>query len=84
MPSVGHADHVVDLNLAAGPDAEIAMDAGVELHRHGRMRIVGRGLMLERWEAAFRDAHAAGPGPELGSLHHGPPASSADRPAEAP
>ncbi len=43
-----HADHVVDLDLAAGADAEIALDAGVELHRHRRMAAVGR-----------RRAHAA-------------------------
>ena len=38
-----HADHVVDLDLAAGAHAEIALDAGVELHRHRRMAAVGRG-----------------------------------------
>src|SRR3954452_14216356 len=29
VPPRGHADDVVDLDLAAGPDAEIAVDAGV-------------------------------------------------------
>jgi hypothetical protein len=37
MAADGHADHVVDLDLAAGADAEIAVDAGVEVHRHRRM-----------------------------------------------
>ena len=36
-----HADHVIDLHLAARADAEIAVDAGVEVDRHGRMAAVG-------------------------------------------
>ncbi len=35
--AVGHADHVVDLDLAAGADAEIALDAGVEIDAHRRV-----------------------------------------------
>src|SRR5262249_17107259 len=31
VAAAGHADHVVDLHLAAGADAEIALDAGVRL-----------------------------------------------------
>ena len=42
MAAAGHADDVVDLDLAAGADAEVAVDAGVELHRHRRMAAVGR------------------------------------------
>ena len=38
-----HADHVVDLHLAAGAHAETAMDAGVEVDGHGRMAAVGGG-----------------------------------------
>src|SRR5262249_5037027 len=37
-----HADHVVDLDLAAGADAQIALDAGVEIDRHGDVAAVGR------------------------------------------
>src|SRR5262249_60680950 len=41
IAAAGHADHVVDLHLAAGADAEIALDAGVEIDRHRRMAAVG-------------------------------------------
>src|SRR3954451_8681920 len=37
----GHADDVVDLHFAAGADAEIALDAGIEIDRHRRMAAVG-------------------------------------------
>ena len=36
MAAAGHADDVVDLHFAAGADAEIALDAGVEIDRHRR------------------------------------------------
>ena len=42
VAAAGHADHVVDLHFAAGADAQIALDAGVEIDRHGRMAAVGR------------------------------------------
>ena len=40
--AVRHADHVVDLDLAAGAHAEIAVDAGVQVHRHRGVAEVGR------------------------------------------
>ncbi len=43
VAAAGHADDVVDLHFAAGAHAEIALDAGVEIDRHGRMAAVGRG-----------------------------------------
>ncbi len=33
--TAGHADDIVDLHFAAGTDAEVAMDAGVEVNAHG-------------------------------------------------
>src|SRR5215210_241404 len=66
VPAPRHADHVVDLHLAARADAKIALDAGIEIDRHRRMAAVGRGLTLARGQAARRDPHAVGPGPELG------------------
>ena len=36
-----HADDVVDLNLAAGPDAQPAFDAGIEIDRHGGVGKIG-------------------------------------------
>ena len=64
VAAAGHADDVVDLHFAAGADAQIALDAGVEIDRHGRMAAVGvrRGTLAE---AAGADAHAVGPGPEF-------------------
>ena len=41
MAATGHADHVVDLDLAAGAHAEIALDAGIEIDRHRRMADIG-------------------------------------------
>ena len=44
-PAPGHADDIVDLHFPAGAHAEIAMDAGVEIDRHGRVAdILGRRL----------------------------------------
>src|SRR5436309_1094991 len=41
ITAAGHADHVVDLHLAASADAEIALNAGVEIDRHRRVAAVG-------------------------------------------
>ncbi len=63
----GHADDVVDLHLAAGPDAEIALDTGVELDRHrGVAEIVGFVGPIEGRETAREDIDALGPVPEPG------------------
>src|SRR5579863_10104733 len=37
-----HADNVIDLHLAAGANAEIALDAGIEMHRHRWVRAIRR------------------------------------------
>ena len=54
----GHADHVVDLHLAAGPHAEAALDAGVEVHAHRHVAVVEERDAggVERRQAARRDA----------------------------
>ncbi len=62
--AIGHADHVVDLHLAAGAHAEAALDAGVEIDAHRRMAGVGCPA-LGRRKAAFGDARFLGPVPEL-------------------
>src|SRR5262249_40832784 len=41
VAAAGHADDVVDLHLAAGADAEIALDAGIEIDRHRGVAAVG-------------------------------------------
>ena len=64
VAAAGHADDVVDLHFAAGAHTEIALDAGVEIDRHGRMAAVGLRMMALA-EAAGGDAHAVGPGPEF-------------------
>ena len=39
----GHANHIVDLHLTAGPHTSRALDAGIEIHRHrGVRKIIGR------------------------------------------
>src|ERR1044072_7358726 len=62
-----HADHVVDLHLAAGADAQVAPDTGAELNRHRDMAAVWRGLLRARGQTARHDAHAIRPDPELGA-----------------
>src|SRR5437868_10484206 len=42
VTTAGHADHIVDLDFTAGADTQIAMDAGIEIDRHRRMRSVRR------------------------------------------
>src|SRR5262249_30226683 len=64
MAAAGHADHVVDLDLAAGADAEVALDAGVEIDRHRRMADVAHRMLAGR-KAAGRHADLIGPVPEL-------------------
>ena len=55
-----HADDVVDLDFAAGADAKIALDAGVEIDRHRGMAAVGL-RVTALGKASDRDAHAIGP-----------------------
>ena len=40
MPTPGHANHIVDLHLAAGADAEVALDASIKVHTHCHMAVV--------------------------------------------
>ena len=48
--AIGHADHVVDLDLAAGAHAQAALDAGIEIDAHGRMA----GIACQRSAAGKR------------------------------
>src|SRR5262249_58318586 len=61
----GHADDVVDLHLAAGTDAEIAVDASVEVDRHGGMAAGGRPALVARGPSAAVDVLAFNDLPEL-------------------
>ena len=63
--TVGHADDVVDLHLAARTHAEIAMDAGVEVDPHRGVARVGSDRGAAR-EAALGDVQALGPLPQPG------------------
>ncbi len=67
VAAAGHADDVVDLHFAAGADAEIALDAGVEIDRHRRMAAVGlrHRLALALGEAAGFDVLLLGGFPEF-------------------
>ena len=49
MPTAGHADHVIDLDLAAGADAKVAMNTGVEVDAHRNVAAV------EEWNTGFFD-----------------------------
>ena len=77
--AAGHADHVVDLHLAAGPHAQSAFDAGVEMDRHRRMAAVGRGLMRARGKAALRRRRPGRPSARSASRDRAPSCAPADR-----
>ena len=68
MAATGHADHVVDLHFATGADAEIAMNAGVQIdpHRHVTVIEERHAVALDLREAAFGDAVGFGHVPEMG------------------
>ena len=68
MAAAGHADDVVDLHFAAGADAEIALDAGVEIDRHRYVAAVRFGYLggLPLWEAARLDFQTRDGFPKLG------------------
>ena len=40
MAAAGHADHVIDLHLAAGAHAKPALDAGIEIDAHRDMAVI--------------------------------------------
>ncbi len=63
--AVGHADHVVDLDLAAGAHAQVAVDAGVQIDRHRRVAEVSD-LGLTFRKAGVGHTHPLGPLPEPG------------------
>ena len=62
--AIGHADHVIDLDLAAGAHAQAALDAGIEIDAHGRMAGVALPA-LGRGKAAFGNFDLIGPVPEF-------------------
>jgi hypothetical protein len=66
----GIADHVVDLHFAAGAHAARALDAGVQVDRHGGVAQIGRGLLAAQGfqRRAQADAHARGPFAQLAVL----------------
>ncbi len=62
--AIGHADHVIDLDLAAGAHAQAALDAGIEIDAHGGMAGVALPA-LGGGEAAFGHFDLFGPVPEF-------------------
>ena len=50
--------------FAAGPDTQVANDAGVQMHRHRRVADIGRRGFARR-QAALLQIDPAGPVPEL-------------------
>ena len=67
MAAIGHADHVIQLHLAAGAHAQSAVDAGVEIDRNGGVRVIGGRFLASRETAARGHAHLLNPGPKLGA-----------------
>ncbi len=65
MTSLGHADDVIDLNLPAGPDTKVAVDAGIQIDGHRRMAHIGCRTHSSR-EPAIVLSHFVGPLPEPG------------------
>ncbi len=64
VTAIGHADHVVDLDLAAGAHAQPALDAGIEIDAHRRMAGVGLPAFRGR-EPALGHLDLFGPVPEF-------------------
>ena len=60
---MGHTDHIVDLDFAARTDAQIAVDASIEVDGHCRVAEIG-GDLLVTWESAFGDFDPIGPLPQ--------------------
>ena len=58
-----HADHVIDLDFAAGAHAQPAIDAGIEIDRHGGVGQVGLDDVVGR-KARGLDVLDLGPVPE--------------------
>ena len=70
MAATGHTDHIVHLHFAAGADAKIAVDAGVEIDLHRHMAVVEKrdAFLLDGGKAAIRDALLIGHRPEVGGF----------------
>ena len=83
VAAIGHADHVVDLDLAAGADAQPALDAGVEVDRHRRMADVGLPALGGR-EAALGDARSCRPSSRTSSRDRARSRAPAGRRPAAP
>jgi len=66
VASTGHSDNIVDLHFTAGANAEIALNAGVEIDGHGRMAPIGRRHFFTLGKASDINAHPVSPAPELG------------------
>ena len=58
-----HPNHVIDLNVAACADTQCAVDAGIQVDRHRRVRKVRIRRTLRR-ETAVIDTYGVGPTPE--------------------
>ena len=80
--AVRHADHVVDLDLAAGAHAEIAVDAGVQVDRHRRVAEI-RAAARAR-ETATRAPPSGPPTARAWSRDDARPRARAGRRAAAP
>src|SRR5712692_3929489 len=64
VTAIGHADHVIDLDFAAGAHAQAALDAGIEIDAHRRMAGIAMPA-LGGGETAFGYFDLFGPVPEF-------------------
>ena len=46
MATPGHADHIIDLDLPACPDTEIAVNAGIQIDPHRHMAVIQKWHMI--------------------------------------
>src|SRR6056297_675808 len=63
----GHADHVIDLHIAAGADAQVALDAGIKVDAHGHVTVIQKrdSVALQFGKAAMGHAVGVGHVPQM-------------------
>src|SRR6056297_863253 len=59
----GHADHVIDLHIAAGADAQVALNAGIQIDAHRHVAVI------EQWHARLFQFGKAARGHAIGVGH---------------
>ena len=63
--AIGHADHIIDLNLAAGAHAQTALNTGIQIDTHGGMTCIHIRCFSSFGKAAGCDANEVSLMPEI-------------------